>query len=223
MSDYLFDLCSIPIYILILWTCYVRKISKDHASRIFITMNAVSLLCAVLDAAMELAVNPVPISNAAVFWGSLTNYLYLFFRNVTLVLYLLFVFAITRTDFRIRSPQMRCLLWAPNGVLVLMLLQNLFTHNVFNVTTAQGYTRGPLMIVLYLIAAIYGLERRGVQLRRAAIPSGGKVGRADLGIRTDRHRGYRAIDRAALRCRDVFNQPRLAHDHAAGHAPGGSH
>ncbi len=173
MSDYLFDLCSIPIYILILWTCYVRKISKDHASRIFITMNAVSLLCAVLDAAMELAVNPVPISNAAVFWGSLTNYLYLFFRNATLVLYLLFVFAITRNDFRIRSPQMRCLLWAPNGVLVLMLLQNLFTHNVFNVTTAQGYTRGPLMIVLYLIAAIYGLSAAGYSFAvRQYLPAG---------------------------------------------------
>ena len=173
MSDYLFDLCSIPIYILILWTCYVRKISKDHASRIFITMNAVSLLCAVLDAAMGLAVNPVPISNAAVFWGSLTNYLYLFFRNATLVLYLLFVFAITRTDFRIRSPQMRCLLWAPNGVLVLMLLQNLFTHNVFNVTTAQGYTRGPLMIVLYLIAAIYGLSAAGYSFAvRQYLPAG---------------------------------------------------
>jgi len=173
MRNYLFDLCSIPIYILILWTCYVHKISKDHASRVFITMNAVSLLCAVLDAAMEFVVNPVPISDAAVFWGSLTNYLYLFFRNATLVLYLLFVFAITRTDFRIRSPLMRCLLWAPNGVLVLLLLQNLFTHNVFNVTTAGGYTRGPLMVVLYIIAAIYGLSAAGYSFAvRQYLPAG---------------------------------------------------
>ena len=161
MRNYLFDLCSTPIYMLILWTCYARKIYKDQASRIFITMNAVSLLCAVLNVAMEFAVNPVPISRTAVFWGSLTNYLYLFFRNGTLVLYLLFVFAITRTEFRIRSPLMRCLLWAPNGVLVLLLLQNLFTHTVFNVTTAEGYTRGPLMIALYLIAGIYGLSAAG--------------------------------------------------------------
>ncbi|MBQ6346654.1 MAG: EAL domain-containing protein [Clostridia bacterium] len=161
MRNYLFDLCSIPIYMLILWTCYARKIYKDQASRIFITMNAVSLLCAVLNVAMEFAVNPVPISRTAVFWGSLTNYLYLFFRNGTLVLYLLFVFAITRTEFRIRSPLMRCLLWAPNGVLVLLLLQNLFTHTVFNVTTAEGYTRGPLMIALYIIAGIYGLSAAG--------------------------------------------------------------
>jgi len=161
MRNYLFDLCSTPIYMLILWTCYARKIYKDQASRIFITMNAVSLLCAVLNVAMEFAVNPVPISRTAVFWGSLTNYLYLFFRNGTLVLYLLFVFAITRTEFRIRSPLMRCLLWAPNGVLVLLLLQNLFTHTVFNVTTAEGYTRGPLMIALYIIAGIYGLSAAG--------------------------------------------------------------
>lgn len=58
MRNYLFDLCSIPIYMLILWTCYARKIYKDQASRIFITMNAVSLLCAVLNVAMEFAVNP---------------------------------------------------------------------------------------------------------------------------------------------------------------------
>ena len=161
MRNYLFDLCSIPIYMLILWTCYARKIYKDQASRIFIMMNAVSLLCAVLNVAMEFAVNPVPISRTAVFWGSLTNYLYLFFRNGTLVLYLLFVFAITRTEFRLRSPLMRCLLWAPNGVLVLLLLQNLFTHTVFNVTTAEGYTRGPLMIALYIIAGIYGLSAAG--------------------------------------------------------------
>ena len=161
MRNYLFDLCSIPIYMLILWTCYARKIYKDQASRIFITMNAVSLLCAVLNVAMEFAVNPVPVSQTAVFWGSLTNYLYLFFRNGTLVLYLLFVFAITRTEFRIRSPLMRCILWAPNGVLVLLLIQNLFTHTVFNVTTAEGYTRGPLMIALYIIAGIYGLSAAG--------------------------------------------------------------
>ena len=173
MRNYLFDLCSIPIYILILWTCYARKIYKDQASRIFITMNAVSLLCAVLDVAMEFVVNPVPISQTAVFFGNLISYLYLFFRNATLVLYLLFVFAVTRTDFRIRSPLMRCILWAPNGALVLLLSQNLFTHNVFNVTVAEGYTRGPLMIVLYIIAAIYGLSAAGYSIAvKQYLPAG---------------------------------------------------
>lgn len=173
MRNYLFDLCSIPIYILILWTCYARKITKDHASRVFITMSAVSLICAVLDVAMEFVVNPVPISQTAVFFGNLISYLYLLFRNATLVLYLLFVFAVTRTDFRNRSPLMRCILWAPNGALVLFLSQNLFTHNVFNVTVAEGYTRGPLMIVLYIIAAIYGLSAAGYSIAvKQYLPAG---------------------------------------------------
>lgn len=164
MLNYVFDLCSIPIYVLILWTCYARKITKDHASRVFILMNAVSLLCVVLDAVMEYFVYPAPISEKAVFWGSLTNYLYLFFRNATLVLYLLFVFAITRTDFRIQSPRMQFFLWAPNGILVILLIQNLFTHTVFNVTVTEGYTRGPLMISLYIIAALYGLSAAAYSL-----------------------------------------------------------
>ena len=161
MRNFLFDISSIPIYVLILWTCYVRKITKDHASRVFIMMNVTSLICAVLDIAMELVVAPVPISQGAVVAGNLISYSYLALRNATLVLYLVFIFSVTRTEFRIRSPWMRLLLWAPDTVLLILLLQNPFTHNVFNVTTEAGYTRGPLMIGLYTIAAFYGLSAAG--------------------------------------------------------------
>ena len=164
MRNFLFDLCSIPIYILILWTCYARRITKDHAGRIFVTMNAVSLICAVLDVAMELVVNPVPIGNTAVFFGHLISYLYLFLRNSTLVFYLLLLFAVIRTGYRIRSPLIRCLLWTPNAVLIALLIQNLFTHTVFNVTREAGYTRGPLMVALYIIAGIYGLSAAGYSI-----------------------------------------------------------
>lgn len=164
MRYLIFDFCSIPVYILILWTCYVRKITKDHASRIFVRMNEVSLVCVILDIAMEFVVNPVPISQAAVVLGNIIQYLYLFLRNGTLVLYLIFVFAVTRTEYRIRSLGMRLLLWTPNGVMVALLLQNLFTHTVFNITVEEGYSRGPLMIVLYIIALIYGLSTAGYSL-----------------------------------------------------------
>lgn len=157
MRNIIFDICSIPIYIVILWTCYIRKISKDHASRVFITMNVTSLACTILDIAMEFAVNPVPLSGTSVVLGNLISYSYLFLRNATLVIYLIYVFAATRTEYRIRPRRIRFLVWLPNSILLLILCQNFITHNVFTVTAAEGYSRGPAMILLYIIAALYGL------------------------------------------------------------------
>lgn len=157
MRNILFDICSIPIYILILWTCRARRISKDHASRVFIMMNGISLACAVLDVAMELVVNPLPLSAARVVSGHLISYGYLVLRNATLVLYLIYVFAATRTEYKIRPLPMRLLVWTPNTVLLALLVQNLFTHTVFDVTSRGGYARGPLMLALYVIAALYGI------------------------------------------------------------------
>lgn len=157
MRNIFFDICAIPIYILILWTCHMRRITKDHASRMFITMNLVSLVCAVLDVAMELVVNPLPLSPGRAALSTAVSFGYLLLRNATLVLYLLYVFAATRTEYRLRPGWRRLLIWAPNGVVVALLLVNFFTPVVFSVTAEGGYARGPLMPLVYAIAALYGI------------------------------------------------------------------
>ena len=152
-----FDLCAIPIFLLILWTCRIRRITKDHASRVFIMMNAVSLACTVLNIVTEFIIYPLPLSAAEVVLGNITVYLYLLLHNSTLVLCLIYIFAITRTEYLIRPRPVRLLLWAPNMVMMIVLLQNLLTHNVFTVTAESGYSRGPVLMVLYIIAILYGL------------------------------------------------------------------
>lgn len=152
-----FDLCAIPIYAIILWTCCSRKLTQGLANRVFLWMNGVSLVCSVLDVGMEFAVNPLPLSDSRVLLGTAISYAYLLLRNSTLVMYLIFVFAITRTEYRIRPRNVRLLIWLPNAIVVLTLLQSLFTHSVFTVTAEQGYARGPAMAVLYAGAAVYGI------------------------------------------------------------------
>ncbi|MGX8706501.1 MAG: hypothetical protein ACSW8J_07975, partial [bacterium] len=124
MRNIFFDICAIPIFALILWTCAIRRITKDHASRLFIMMNVVSLVCAILDIATELLLDPLPLSPARLFAAQCANYFYLVLRNSTIVLVLIFIFAITRTSYLIRPTHVRLLLWLPNCVMLLMVLQN---------------------------------------------------------------------------------------------------
>ena len=157
MRNIFFDICAVPIFALILWTCVIRRITKDHASRIFIMMNVVSLVCAILDIATELLLDPLPLSPARLFAAQCANYFYLVLRNSTIVLVLVFIFAITRTAYLIRPTHVRLLLWLPNCVMLVMVLQNPITHSVFTLTAESGYARGPAMTVIYIIAALYGV------------------------------------------------------------------
>ena len=152
-----FDICALALYLLILWTCYARGLTKGHANRLFVLMNWVSLFCAIADIAMEFVVNPVPLSQWRVVLGTWISFSYKLFRNGSMVIYLLYLFAITRTEHLIRPLSRRCLLWLPNGIVSIALLQNFFTHHVFVVTAETGYSRGPMLILLYVIALLYGL------------------------------------------------------------------
>lgn len=157
MKNIYFDLCSIPFFLLILWTCHSRKLTQGRANKLFVLMAWMSLVCASVDILMEYFVNPVPLSQARVFLGYLCSYSYKTIRNASLVIYILYILAVTRTEYRIRPLRMRLLLWLPDGILIALLIQNLFTHNVFVITSTGGYARGPLLSIFYIIAMIYGI------------------------------------------------------------------
>ena len=138
MKNFYFDLCSIPIYILILHTYFTRKMAKFRAFRMYLMMGIFSLLCAILDIAMEFVVNPLPLTQTEVVLGMIISFSYKLFRNSGLAIYLVFIFAITKTEHRISSLRNRLLLWGPNILVVILLIQNFFTGNVFSVTMEGG-------------------------------------------------------------------------------------
>ena len=156
MKNIFFDLCSIPILIVILWTCVSRKMTRGRQNRYFIIMNVLPLLCAVLDIWMEYTVYPLPLPPRAVLTGNILSTLYKWLRNGSMVVCFIFVFMASRTEERIRSPRRRLLIWAPFGLVVVLLFQNLFTGSVFTITPESGYTRGPLLAVLYVVSFCYG-------------------------------------------------------------------
>lgn len=158
MKNFYFDICAIPIYLMILHVYFTRKMTKFRSFRMFLIMDITSLLCAIFDILMEFVVNPVPLTQTEVILGTIISFSYKLLRNAGLAIYLVFIFSITKTENRISSLRGRLLLWGPNILAVILLIQNFFTGNVFSVTAAQGYQRGPLLNVLYGVALIYLVE-----------------------------------------------------------------
>ena len=152
-----FDICSIPVYLLVIYTCFVRRMTTNRAERLFLMVSVLSLICSVLDIWMEFVVNPVPITAGAATLGMWISFTYKLLHNLSFVFYLLFVFVITRTLHRLRSTASRVIIWTPFFILAALLVQNFFTRNMFTVTAEGGYSRGPLLIVVYVVAGFYGI------------------------------------------------------------------
>ena len=152
-----FDICSIPLFLMILIICHTRRMTKGKANQMFVLVVTVSLISAIADLGMEIPNSMLPMSGTGYFICTLSTYLYLAVRNGNNAILLLFLLMLTRTTSLIRKKWVRFAFWLPYMVLLLLLAQNPFTHRVFTITAETGYARGPLMMAIYAIAMVYGL------------------------------------------------------------------
>ena len=157
MSIVYFDICSIPLFLMILFVCFSRIMTKGSANQLFILTVLLSLFSAVADLGMEITSNMAPMPESVRMICSISTYAYLTIRNANNVVLLLFLLALTRTTFLLRKKWVQITLCLPYICILVMLVQNIFTHNAFSVTAEEGYTRGPLMLAFYGIALFYGL------------------------------------------------------------------
>ena len=152
-----FDVCSVPIFIVILITIFVRRMTKGLTNRIFIALVALSALAAVSDVIMEAACSSLPLDGVRWFLSELFTYIYFLCRNGSIYLYFFFMFSISGTWYRIRSLRRKVLISVPLGVLAAGLLTNPFTGFIFTITKEDGYSRGSLITCVYAVSMAYAL------------------------------------------------------------------
>ena len=157
MSIIYFDICSIPLFLMILFVCFSRKMTQGSANQLFIVTVLLSLFCTGADLGMEITSNMAPMSEPTRIICCISTYAYLVIRNANNAVLLLFLLALTRTSFLLRKSWAKIAFCLPYACILVMLIQNPFTHNAFTVTAAEGYSRGPLMLAFYGIALFYGL------------------------------------------------------------------
>lgn len=134
---------------------YLKNWKAGLAGRLFSALLWVSYAATCAELVQALLVDNPPLSAFAVVAGNFLSYVSISLHIAMNVLYLLFLFAMTRTAFQIKKPRARLILSAPYYVMLALLVQNLFTHNVFRITAEAGYERGPLLVWLYVISYLY--------------------------------------------------------------------
>jgi len=153
-----FDICAIPLILMILFICFTRKMFKGLANRMYIVSVFLALFTTIADLTMESTDNMIPMTQGVRAACTVATYAYFILRNLTPVFIILFLFTLTRTTFLIKKAWAKTVFFAPFGIIMALLLQNPFTGLAFVITPENGYTRGPLMVVFYAIAFIYGIS-----------------------------------------------------------------
>lgn len=152
-----FDICAVSLFLMILFICFSRGMNKGNANRLFIAVVFLSLFSAFADLGMEIADNMAPLDATGVIVCTTSTYVYLILRNCNNAMLLLFLLALTRTTSLIKKTWVKVVFCLPYMAVLILLAQNPFTHSAFTITPEVGYVRGPLMIVFYVIALVYGL------------------------------------------------------------------
>ena len=152
-----FDICAIPLFLMILFVCHSRRMIRGNANQLFLTLVLLSLFSALADLGMEIADNAAPLSETGRLACGVCTYVYLILRNATNAVLLLFLLELTKTTFLLKNKWVRLAFCLPYAGILILLAQNPFTHSAFTITAEVGYVRGPLMLAFYGIALIYGL------------------------------------------------------------------
>lgn len=156
-----FDVCALPIFLIIILTVIIRKMTQGITNRVFIMLIVLSAITTVSDLAMELICRHLPIDGWGVFGASVAMYFYYLTQTLSILGYFFFSYAVTGTWYRIRKNKVKVLLSLPYGLIILLLISNPFTGAVFTVTETDGYSRGSLIWIVYAVTMGYALVATG--------------------------------------------------------------
>ncbi len=151
------DYIAVPIYTIILYAAYKRKMVAGASYRWLLLLIVSSLATALCDTVTGTFTAEFPLSDAAVFDVTLFTYLYFVFHLPVSIFYLFFLFSETRMGYWTMKKKHIIITFAPYFALMAVLATNFFHGAMFTVTSEHGYQRGPLIYAYYLGGAVYSL------------------------------------------------------------------
>ncbi len=150
-----FDYCALPIYLIIIYTIFVRRTTKGASNVLFIFLTVFLTITTACDILAESYGGFLPMSERERIFFSAAQFCYLLFRNINGVMYVLFLITYTRTQYHFRNRRNLAFFFAPVAIMCAVLFTNPIHHRVYTVSAETGYSRGPLIAVLYLDSLFY--------------------------------------------------------------------
>ena len=151
MKNISYDIAALILLIVLLHSCYVRKMTSGISNRLFQILTLDTIASTIFDIA-AVSLDNVQSTNATALYTMHFGYLLTHFLSAAL--YLLFIISLTDTWHKLRKNIIvQVMLFTPLVVMVGVLATNTIHHLVFSVE--NGYERGPLFMLMYIGTVVY--------------------------------------------------------------------
>ena len=151
MKNISFNIAALILLIVLLHSCYIRKMTRGISNRLFMILMLDTIASTIFDIVAVSLDNAQSNNTTALYIG---HFGYLLTHFLSAPLYLLFVISLTDTWHKLRKNIiLQVILLAPFVAMVGALIANAANHLVFSVE--NGYKRGPLFNLMYIGAVIY--------------------------------------------------------------------
>ena len=168
----LFDICAVATLITLLVALIVRKQTKGRNNRLFLLLVVVILISGITDIFGVYYDNLMLRSDYNVVLRYVLNYLYFFFRNVTILVYVVYILSLLgRWQVFTKEPLVKYFTLVPFGVDVIALLQNFRNKNIFYINENYEYVRGDKIFILYIVAFFYFAWGIGILIKNSKLVS----------------------------------------------------
>ena len=152
-----YQIASIPIFIILIIVTLSKKMTKGRSNKLLLVMICTAFTASVSDLLGNLVATSFPLSPLQVKLIAIINYIYFPARSGLNVAYTFYLFSVTRNWYRIRALWKKIIILLPYIGTLILLFFNEKTGAIFYVTPEEGYVRGPHILVVYGLAALYML------------------------------------------------------------------
>ena len=158
MEVIFFDIAAIIIVSFEIVAIYLRKMTYGRNSRLFLFLLICVLVSSIMDFVSLYFSNFVSITSSTIIICAVADYLYFIFRNITPLIYLLYIVSVTDTWHILQNRKwLKLIFLLPVCVSMVLIFTNPLSHGLFYYDTRFVYHRGPFINILYCISAIYSL------------------------------------------------------------------
>ncbi len=151
-----FDYCALVIMSAILFALVYRRLSYGTSNRAFFMLVISMILTTLFDLGMEHLNRAVLKSkNIPLFLPYFFSYGYFLMRNAGNIFFIIYILVMSKPVLKLKKYLKQPLIYIPYGIIAGILVSNFFTDKVFSITHEEGYSRGPMIIMVYVTAILY--------------------------------------------------------------------
>ena len=158
MEVIFFDIAAIIIVSFEIVAIYLRKMTYGRNSRLFLFLLICVLVSSIMDFVSLYFSNFVSITSSTIIICAMADYLYFIFRNITPLIYLLYIVSVTDTWHILQNRKwLKLIFLLPVCVSMALIFTNPLSHGLFYYDTRFVYHRGAFISILYCISNMYSL------------------------------------------------------------------